>query len=382
VALLAVAGAWLLTAAPPALAAEYGSLSGKVTDASTQAPIEGIEACAISVNLELLTEEEFEHGFRCAKTAATGEYTITELQDEKYRVGFFIPETGSLNYVGEYYGGKQLESEATEVAVKAGATTPEINGELSPGAEIAGTVTNAATGAPVAEASVCAFAEPVSGGPIELEACAESGAAGSYTLRGLASGQYKLFFLARTFALAFYDGKSTRAEATFVAVTAPNLTTIEAEPLKPVTESTLPMSSIGPPVATSKSALPGASTTPPVTGTLSVLTRHLTVKPDGETTLRLACAGSARCRGKVTLRLVHTVTLRGRRVRRQTVIGTSAVLSFGAGRRLTAEIKLDAKARRLLLADHGRLKVQMTLVTPGHSRLSSIQLIERGRAGS
>jgi hypothetical protein len=163
VALLAVAGAWLLTAAPPALAAEYGSLSGKVTDASTQAPIEGIEACAISVNLELLTEEEFEHGFRCAKTAATGEYTITELQAEKYRVGFFIPETGSLNYVGEYYGGKQLESEATEVAVKAGATTPEINGELSPGAEIAGTVTNAATGAPVAEASVCAFAEPVSG---------------------------------------------------------------------------------------------------------------------------------------------------------------------------------------------------------------------------
>jgi hypothetical protein len=165
-------------------------------------------------------------------------------------------------------------------------------------------------------------------------------------------------------------------------VTAPNLTTIEAEPLKPATESTLPMSAIGPPVATSKSALPGASTTPPVTGTLSVLTRHLTVKPDGETTLRLACAGSARCRGKVTLRLVHTVTLRGRRVRRQTVIGTSAVLSFGAGRRLTAEIKLDAKARRLLLADHGRLKVQMTLVTPGHTRLSSIQLIERGRAGS
>lgn len=42
----------------------------------------------------------------------------------------------------------------------------------------------------------------------------------------------------------------------------------------------------------------------------------------------------------------------------------------------TAQIKLDSAGRRLL-GDHGRLEVDLALVTPGRNQAESVVLIER-----
>ncbi len=367
-----------------ARAETWGSISGKVTEAVTHAPLSGIQVCAFAVNFELLAETEAEHAIGCQKTLAGGEYTIGELEPESYVVGFFVPEGSPINLAQQFYDGKTFESEATPVLVKAGLTTSEIGAELSPGAEISGVVRSSATGAPINEAGVCAVRE-TTGGTIDDVVCAESEASGAYTVRGLPSGEYKLAFFAAGFAPGWYQGKPTRAEAQVISVLAPNLTAIgdEAMTVGPAL-TMLPGSSPSSEKTSGPGAagVTGAKSATPVSGTLTVRARQVSVGRRGETTLKLACAGSAGCRGKVTLSLRGTVRVKGKKVRRAVTIGKSAVLEIAAGRRDTVRIRLDARGRSVLRADHGRLTVEMTLATPGHKRVRSLQLIERAQPGS
>jgi len=73
-------------------------------------------------------------------TDANGEYQITELMSDTYRIGFF-PPTDPRDYFEQYYSGATDVDSATNISVPTGTTVPNINAQLSSGAHIKGKVT-------------------------------------------------------------------------------------------------------------------------------------------------------------------------------------------------------------------------------------------------
>lgn len=118
-----------------------GQITGRVTSAATHAPVEGVGVCAKGASTT------------CATTSASGEYTLSRLQTGTYEVSYYVEENEKLNYLPQTRGG---------VTVTQGETTSGINAELSPGGQIMGRVTDAATHAGVTHISVCA--EEIGGG--------------------------------------------------------------------------------------------------------------------------------------------------------------------------------------------------------------------------
>lgn len=102
---------------------EGGRITGTVTSASTQAPLEGIAVCA-----------ESEVAFRCATTEANGRYEITALEPAKYIVDFFS-FTGE--YFQQYYDDVSSPADATKLSIEGGRAT-EANAalELAPPQEL------------------------------------------------------------------------------------------------------------------------------------------------------------------------------------------------------------------------------------------------------
>ncbi len=136
--------------------------------------------------VEVCVSEIVGEGSRCGETGSNGEYEVLGLTAGQYKV-HFVPE--EVNYVAQYYSGKSSWETATPVSVVAGGITPGINAMLEKGAKINGVVTAAATGQPVAGVSVCAF-----GVTVEIFRCDESNGVGSYSIVGLAGGQYEVEF--------------------------------------------------------------------------------------------------------------------------------------------------------------------------------------------
>jgi hypothetical protein len=184
-----------------------GQITGKVTDATTKAAVEGIQVCAS-------TSEFF--FVRCGTTNAGGEYTITGLAGGEYKVSFVSSVTGA--YITQYYKGKASFSEANPVSVAAASTTPGIDAALQPGGQITGKVTDASTKAGLAGITVCAYAG--------IGRCASTNAAGEYTVTGLPSGEYKVFFSSSSgnYIAQYYKGKSNFSEANPVPVTVASTT--------------------------------------------------------------------------------------------------------------------------------------------------------------
>ena len=121
---------------------------GRVTVASSGAPLAGAEACAVAPKGASL--------FDCAATNSAGEYTITGLPTGSYDIYFAGPE--SSEYMGQIYNDRQTVASADLVSVTAGGVYPGINAALQVGARITGKVTDA-TGAPIAGVRVCANAK-------------------------------------------------------------------------------------------------------------------------------------------------------------------------------------------------------------------------------
>src|ERR1700751_4663162 len=119
----AVLFAWAIALPGSARAEAFGSISGVVTQAPSGNPLAGIAVCAVSANIEVLTEAEAEHAVGCVKSEADGAYAIGELRAEQYLVHFEAPLSSGLNFVPQFYDGKLLEAEASEVSVAAGGTT-------------------------------------------------------------------------------------------------------------------------------------------------------------------------------------------------------------------------------------------------------------------
>jgi len=183
-------GALLLALPASAIAEETttattGSIAGTVSAGGD--PIVGeVEVCAKSVIDEST--------FKCVALLGGGPYEITELPAGEYKVGFW--PTG--NYVTQFWNHGLTWSEATAVQVAAELTTPGVNAVLEVGATISGTITAAATGAPVEKVEACAKLVELGLEPkLELERCAKTNAAGEYTIDGLVPGQWIVNFYAQ-----------------------------------------------------------------------------------------------------------------------------------------------------------------------------------------
>ncbi len=191
-----------------------GRIAGVVTDAETHDPIAGIQACAY-IPLGYSPS-------RCGETNANGEYAIGSLVSGEYVVVFTAPTNGPLDYARQYYDDQVSAEQANEVPVTVGETTSGIDAAMQAGGSITGQVTVVATGSPLMNASVCAFSVAVlSIGNETPERCAQTNANGEYTLSQLTAGQEIVEFrdeFGTGFVLQYYDGKSSRSEATQLSV--------------------------------------------------------------------------------------------------------------------------------------------------------------------
>ncbi len=191
--------------------AEGGWIEGHVLDSSSEAGVTEVRVCASPIGHE---------GFsRCASTGASGDYKLLGLATDSYMVSF-VPEEGgvSVEYLWQFYKGKSSWFDPTPVTVSVGLGTAEIDAAMEKGGRIAGTVTDAASGAAIGSIRVCLF---------ELEEDVESGCAwtdggGHYAFERLPRGSYKVWFSPDAFPWGpeeddyfqqYYNGKPTLAQA-------------------------------------------------------------------------------------------------------------------------------------------------------------------------
>ncbi len=205
-----------------AATAEEGRIAGRVTDAATQAGIEGLEVCARS------RSDRF--GGYCARTGQNGEYTISEVPAGSYVVEFLVSffggpnfSPGGLDYASQYYDDRARQTEAEEVTVTAGDTTGGIDAAMRPGGQITGVATDAVTHDPIAGIDVCAYMPLATEDPPSR--CAVTNADGEYAVYPLISGSYVVEFTAPSngaldYARQYYNDQVSAEQANEVPVTA------------------------------------------------------------------------------------------------------------------------------------------------------------------
>jgi hypothetical protein len=193
-ALLAPSAALAVPAEP------YGGISGTVTDAADAKPLADVSVCAEEVDGNAFFQE-------CTETAADGTFAIEELHPGEYAVHF---KATPRNYVPLTVKGVEVEAETV---------TPGVDAALEEGAELEGTVTEAAGGEPLEGIYVCAEPEDGAGSL----PCAQTDAAGKYLIVGLRETSYRVSFVdnsnERIYARQYYDGKSSSSEATMLPLT-------------------------------------------------------------------------------------------------------------------------------------------------------------------
>jgi hypothetical protein len=195
-----------------------GQIKGRAIDAVSKAGIQGIWVCAGPIDEE--------GSSRCGLTDATGAYTISGLATDSYEVAFYPEEGEAIGYLTQYYDGKASWFEATPVPV-AGAVSSGIDAEMKKAGRIAGTVTDAASGAGIRSAIVCAIDVAL----LEIANCAEAGSNGHYEIGGLPSGAYKVWFSPDVpaweeeddYFQQYWNAKPTLAQATPIALGASSL---------------------------------------------------------------------------------------------------------------------------------------------------------------
>ena len=171
-----------------------GSIAGRVTDEAT-----GLGVAEAYVYLYRSGESSY--GYTTARTAADGSFGFSDLVP-----GTYYLRTSDGRYLDELYDGFPCEgsctvSNGTPVAVAADSTVTGIDFALQLGGGVAGIVTSAATGAPIANVRIV-----VRSGSGD-SASAYSGENGEYRVTGLRAGTY----YARTetwqaYADQLYDG--------------------------------------------------------------------------------------------------------------------------------------------------------------------------------
>lgn len=190
-----------------------GVITGTVTAASSHAALSGIE-------VEVYDAAGNVASTRYTTTDDDGQYTVGGLPVGSYKVAFFDSISGN-NYAPQDYNDQGSLGSASTVTVSAGATTSGIDAALQPGGQIAGTVTDAATHAPLVGMNVDAYDS--SGNLVYVT---QTDASGDYLVGDLATGSYRLGFgfagaaATTSYVPQFYSGAATLASASAIAVTA------------------------------------------------------------------------------------------------------------------------------------------------------------------
>ena len=209
-----------LAACCSALAA--GAVSGTATEAGTGTPIAGLSVCA---------EENYLGGVnsRCTGTDTAGNYVISSLPaGSRYQVEFSVPPVGTLNFLTQYWQGKEGLNNWDPVTISDGITAEGINAVMNPGAQVSGHLSEQGSDAAVADVRVCVLDPAPNPRAEEFERCATSDAAGNYLIRALLAGTYIVSFahypplnLPSPFVEQYYAGAAEKATATPIAIAPP-----------------------------------------------------------------------------------------------------------------------------------------------------------------
>jgi protocatechuate 3,4-dioxygenase beta subunit len=185
-----------------------GSISGTVTGGGE--PLNGVDIYAFDSKGNWITKT----------TDASGQYTISLLQTGYYTIYFGAFSTG---YISRWYDNHDTPENPERVAVTAPDNTSEINAVLDRGGSISGKVTDSTTGDPIQNAWIDAYDKNLySNGQPVWRGYAVSAADGSYTVKGLPSGEHKIevFKAENTEPKEWYNNKNSFSSATPVPVNA------------------------------------------------------------------------------------------------------------------------------------------------------------------
>ena len=161
-------------------------------------------------------EDEFWRSVAFGSTNASGSYTVGGLAAGTYRVEFY----GGGAYLTEYYDNKTTVESATDITLASGANRTGVDAQLAVESHITGTVTNPA-GAGVGGVGVQAYRWV--GGQWQWATFTETETNGTYDLRGLTTGSYRVQFRGSdvgngTYLDEYYNDAATIDEGTDVVV--------------------------------------------------------------------------------------------------------------------------------------------------------------------
>lgn len=153
-----------------------------------------------------------------ARTDENGNYRLRGLNEGRYRL-FFSDATGVYQFA--YYNDALLLEQATLFDVVAGEVISNVNVQLEIGGQIYGAITllgqPAVSGRVIAEMKTVSGWQPVANAPVEFDA-------GSYQIRGLPAGIYRVYAVseiydgATSYEYSGYFGGKTAATATVITV--------------------------------------------------------------------------------------------------------------------------------------------------------------------
>ncbi len=170
------------------------------------------DVCVVALSLE--GEEK-----GSARTDGQGLYAITQLAPGAYKVLFRDCSGGNL--ATEFYNDMATFTDASLVTVDEGLQTRDVDAVLAAGGSISGDVT-AEGDAPAADVCISAFPAADAVYPV---ATTSSDGDGHYSLTGLGSGSYRVYFdgscSLEQLSEEFFEDAATFAAATAVTVTAP-----------------------------------------------------------------------------------------------------------------------------------------------------------------
>jgi hypothetical protein len=192
-----------------------GQVAGRVTGGRPASPLGGACVTATPKTGAGLPGTSF--------ARSDGTYSVGGLAPGKYRVEFSsLCVLSPGGFVSQWFDRKTTRGQATPVTVASGRKTAGIDATLVADGGISGSVRVA--GSP--RTGVCVLAFPKAGG---TPTAGESGANGSYLIKGLSPGQYVVEFTSgcgvASYPTQWFDGAVSRTGATPVTVKAGSVTT-------------------------------------------------------------------------------------------------------------------------------------------------------------
>ena len=191
-----------------------GTITGTLTDA--------IGGHAVGwVAVEAISSGGGSSGYEVS--GSDGSYRIGGLSAGSYTVEFVPYTSANSAYTTQYYNGATSQSSATPVSVSLGQTTSGIDGTLSGGGSVSGTVDGGSSATPLSGVSVYLYSTSYQ----YYYGTATTDANGSFFFGGIPAGSYVAYFNSPNsgYGSEYYGGATNESSATSFAVTAGQATT-------------------------------------------------------------------------------------------------------------------------------------------------------------